>query len=301
MECLVCGSKNIKCIETKISDFLVSRIYGEARVKTGITVNLCHCNDCSFSFYDKRLTAEEEARLYRDYRGYDYQREREKYDCWYTDKVNRALNSDKVALTEQKRVIRKMLTSYIHQPIIRALDYGGNRGDTFDTVFGFREHYVYDISDVDTLPGIRKISSFAELRRYCFDFIMCNMTLEHVAYPRDFLQKLNSIGSDDTVYYLEVPSENPFMQNKFSLLKNLRMLLNPCLSSTALIKHYFYLRKQPYMPMHEHVNFFTPKALETLLQKEGFEVIAIEENSEKAVLGDALVLSAVFRKDKMRG
>lgn len=122
---------------------------------------------------------------------------------------------------------------------------------------------------------------------------MCNMTLEHVSYPKEFVKLLYDIGTVNTYYYLEVPSENPFEKNRFSIMKNVRLLFNPSYSKIRLIKHYLYLKKSPFMPMSEHVNFYTPKALKTLMTKSGFDVIDIQENWETAVLGKSKVLSVV--------
>lgn len=298
MECLVCKSKNITAKPTKISDFLAARIFEGDEASKLHEVNLCHCEDCSFSFYDRRLTDEEAERLYRDYRGEEYQKTREKYDCWYTEKVNRALNSDKLVLSEQKRVITEMINDNVPSEIKVALDYGGNRGETFTEKIGTAEKYVYDISGIQPIDGIKAIRNYSELAEHKFDFIMCNMTLEHVSYPVDFMQLLYDVGDEDTYYYLEVPSENPFEQSKFSISKNIGLLFNKNYNKIRLVKHYFNLRKQPYMPMSEHINFFTPKALETLLKRCGFEVVNIRENFEKNVMGKNKVLSAVFKKSK---
>lgn len=266
--------------------------------KEGTTekVRLCHCKDCTFSFYDRRLTQEEASRLYEGYRSENYQRLREAFDCWYTKKVNDALNHDTMALKEQQRVIDSMAGTYIKKELACALDFGGNRGESFTKRIGTKKRYVYDISGVETVPGVERISDVNELARYSFDFIMCNMTLEHVSDPKALVKQLYGIGSEDTYYYVEVPSENPFERDKFSIRKNLALLLNPYYSKRKLVQHYFRLRKLPYMPMSEHINFYTPKALETLLSLCGFEVLAVQEHEEKGVLGKSKVLSAVCRK-----
>lgn len=298
MECLICGSNRIKSLKTKMSDFLVSRIFGEHHPlqEKETEVNLCHCEDCSFSFYDRRLSDEEGKKLYASYRGEEYQKIRERYDCWYTAKINNAMNNDRIALDEQRRVIDKIIQSNIKTPINNALDYGGNRGDTFSANFNSVQKFVYDISDVDTVNGVNKISSYDELFNYTFDFIMCNMTLEHISQPLQFTNSLYDIGKKGTYYYFEVPSENPFEKNKFSFIKNAKLLFDPNYNKIKLIRHYLHIRKEPYMPMSEHVNFYTPKAMRILLEKTGFEVIDIQENHEKSVLGESLVLSALCRK-----
>lgn len=296
MKCIICGSDKIRTIQTRISDFLVAKIFGEDEVKNSYVINLCHCEECTFSFYDRRLTDEESNRLYDGYRGREYQKIREKYDCWYTEKINDAINNDSMALREQQRVIEKIVKKNVPINIRIALDYGGNQGDTFTDILGTKEKYVYDISDIPVRGGVKKIGSYQELFGYHFDFIMCNMTLEHVSYPKDFVKLLYDIGASDTYYYIEVPSENPFEKNKFSVMKNIGLFFNTKYNAGRLIKHWFYLKKQPYMPMSEHVNFFTPTAMRTLMTENGFDVIDVQENDERAILGKSKVLSVICKK-----
>lgn len=296
MKCMICGSSKIRTVQTKISDFLVAKIFGENEVKNTHVTNLCHCEECTFSFYERRLTDEESDRLYEGYRGTEYQKLREKYDCWYTEKINDAMNNDSMAIKEQQRVIEKMVKKNVPIDIRIALDYGGNKGDTFTEMLGTEEKYVYDISEVPVCRGVKRIGSYQELLGYHFDFIMCNMTLEHVSYPKDFMKLLYDIGSEDTYYYIEVPSEDPFAKDKFSLMKNVELLFNPNYSNVRLIKHYLHLKGQPYMPMSEHVNFYTPKAMKTLVEHNGFDVVDIRENYEKGVLGKNKVLSIICKK-----
>lgn len=144
---------------------------------------------------------------------------------------------------------------------------------------------------------VSKISGITNsLFLHKFDLIMCNMTLEHISYPKEFMKLLYDIGSSDTYYYLEVPSEDPFNKNIFSIMNNLGLLLNPYYSRIRLVRHYLNLKRQPYMPMSEHINFYTPKALGTLIRTSGFRVVDIQENYEKTILGKKKVLSAICKK-----
>ncbi len=300
MKCYICGSKNLVVRKTVMSDFLYAKIIGGGEYQKGAgareKVRLCHCKDCTFSFYDRRLSEEESALLYEGYRGREYQKLRQACDCWYTPKVNDALNHDAAALSCQKRVIRKMVKEHVKKEPAYALDFGGNRGESFPKEIGTKKKYVYDISGVKTVPGVERISDAGELLRHKFDFIMCNMTLEHVSDPKALVKQLYKIGDSGTYYYVEVPSENPFAKDKFSIRKNLALLWNPYYSKIRLVRHYFRLKGQPYMPMSEHINFYTPKALETLLVRTGFQVLAVQEHMERGVLGKAKVLAAVCRK-----
>lgn len=244
------------------------------------------------------MTEEEDEKLYADYRGEEYQKTREKYECWYTKKVNDALNSDQLALSEQRKVIEKMIRENIGKELKIALDYGGNEGKTFTDMIGTEEKYVFDISGVKTVDGVKGISNFEDLKKHAYDFIMCNMLFEHLVNPMEIMDVLKEIGGDRTIYYIEVPSENPFTNgNKFSIGKNLSLLFNPIYSNIRLMKYYMQQRKEPFMPMKEHINFYTKKSIRKMVELSGFQVLDIQENVEKAVLGNSVVLSVLFKKE----
>lgn len=298
MKCILCGSERIKTVDTVISDFVMARIRPDFKADCGMNtpVRLCFCEACTFAFYDYRISDAESALLYRDYRGESYQKTRQKYECWYTPKVNRALNEDLNGLREQKTVIAEILHANTDREIRTALDYGGNEGRTFFPALGTEQKFVFDISKVKTLDGITGISDYDALKQHTFDFIMCNHLFEHLADPQDVLRRIRAAGDKNTLFYIEVPSENPFTRvNKFSVLHNLRMMTDPLFNPVLLVRAYLHKRRQPFMPMHEHINFYTPKSMCRMLKRNGFAVLDIRETPEKTVLGTQTVLSALFR------
>lgn len=293
-KCIICGSDELKTRDTIVSDFVMARIDPQFEPdRKNIKTKLCFCRACTFAFYDYRLSPREESLLYRNYRDSEYQRTREKYECWYTQKVNNAINSDEVG--QQQKIIREMLAAQGFSEFRTALDYGGNRGATFYKELGTEGKYVFDISGVSPLSGIIGLNTMEEIHQHSFDFIMCNMVFEHLSNPYDVLGTLYEIGSQDTVYYMEVPSENPFTNgNKFSIGKNLSLLLNRNYSWFRLVKYYFQQKKQPFMPMKEHVNFFTPVSFRTMAEKGGFCVLDVRETP----VGNSTVLSMLFQKEQ---
>ena len=123
------------------------------------------------------------------------------------------------------------------------------------------------------------------------------MLFEHLVDPIEVMRTLYKIGNQETVFYIEVPSENPFISgNKFSIKKNMSLLFNPTFSSIRLLKYYLKQRKEPFMPMKEHINFFTKKSMKKMIELNGFHVIDIQENKERTVLGNNVVLSVLFKK-----
>lgn len=294
MNCIICGSNEIDSKDTIVSDFVMKRIAPDE--KNNYTTKICFCKKCTFAYYEYRINEIEEKNLYRNYRDSEYQKCREESECWYTEKINDALNNDSQGLGEQRRVIKKILEDNNIKEIRNALDYGGNEGKTFFDELGLENKYVYDISGVDTIEGVKNISNFSDLKNQKFDFVMCNMLFEHLSDPNSLMASLKEIGNEDTIYYIEVPSENPFIKgDKFSLFKHLELVFNPRLNFFKLVKYYFKTRKEPFMPMKEHINFFTVDSMREMIQKCGFNVLDIQENKEKTVLGEQVVLSALFR------
>ena len=289
--CPICGNTETIGTKTKVSDFVKERIgCGE------VELELLRCDKCSFAFYDHMFTPEEEKSLYDQYRGLEYQKQREKHECWYTAKVNNALDSDTKSLEEQRRVIGKLLNDNGYDSFENALDYGGNEGATYIDKWGTANKYVYDISGCDVLPGITSVDSVDKLYDLRVDFVMSNMTFEHLTCVTEIIEKFTKIGDEKTVYYVEVPSEFPFGENKFSIKSNLSLLINPNFNIFKLAKYYMKKRNEPFFPMQEHVNFYTVSSLRMLVENYGFSVIDVQENYEMGALGKSKVLSALFKK-----
>ena len=109
MKCMICGNDNLEYRDTVISDFVMDRISEDFVPGKNRKTRLCYCPECTFAFYEYRMTDEEQGRLYRNYRDEEYQKTREKYECWYTPKINEALNNDRLALARgccRRTVIR---------------------------------------------------------------------------------------------------------------------------------------------------------------------------------------------------
>ena len=280
--CLICGGNNLKKYNTKVSDFVSIR----TSIAPSRSTRLCYCKDCSFGFYEDRLNDEENALLYAGYRGPEYQAIREKCEPWYTKALNDGLNNDITGLSEQKRVIEAIIQKNITKELKVALDYGGNEGRTFTDLIGTKEKYVFDISGIQTLAGVKSIASFEELTDHQYDFIMCNHLFEHLSYPLDILKRLDKIGDKDTYYYIEVPSESPFSPDKETLWFVLRRFY-----------HTRVCRKSPFYPMGEHVNFYTPQSMRIMLERNGFTVLDIQENTEHNAGGIPVILSVLFVKN----
>lgn len=291
MNCMICDSSNIDCVDTILSGFLADRIYGKKNGER-IPVKLCHCQKCGFAFYDNRLSPEEAGKLYEGYRSEQYQKTRQLYDIWYTPQINKAIGQDK-ELENRGKYLSGILSEYIPKKIDAALDFGGDKGQFFPFLPAIPHKYVYDISGVKTIDNVIGFSSIEEAKKRPYDFIMCNHTLEHIGNFYEILSQMKALGCADTVFYFEVPFDSPFYH---SFAENFRFLINPYFSFATILKHFIHTKKlHAFAPMTEHINYFTPDSFNVMLKKSGFDILHFQTGKIDSGWNITNVLSAICR------
>jgi hypothetical protein len=200
--------------------------------------------ECHLLFLDIRFSEAEISRLYKDYRGYEYTALRDRYEPGYS-----TLNEGLTQGINYLDAIETFLAPYLPETIT-LLDWGGDTGVNTPFKRGDRNSiHVYDISGADTTGKIRKVSrqTAADSR---YDLIVCSNVLEHVPYPKQLLEDVRSAMQASTVLYIEVPREN--------LVRD-----NPDPSILLTKKRHW----------HEHVNFFSERALMALLRSAKLTVL----------------------------
>ena len=254
---------------------------------------MCYCKKCGFSWYDRRLSNEEETKLYCGYRSEEYQLMREKYEPEYTKELNYLLGHDDDDLKQKQKLLTQILKKWDVLPIQNALDYGGDLGQRYPTDIPIKNKYVYDISGIKPLDGIINIPTYENAGNINFDFIMCNHTLEHVGDLDMFISLVSSLGRKGTWFYFEVPFDSPFyphtqLHTPISILKTYlwRMKIYANILLPKLIPRRFRITYE----MHEHINFFTPKSIQNFLERNGFEIY---DNKTKVTKGKALGITYV--------
>lgn len=269
-KCLICQSENLKTYNSKISDFTAERIgIPPERQST----NLYHCQNCGFAFYDYRLTESEAKKFYLGYRNPDYQKQRQKYDCWYTPELNEIIGKNETEVKNKKNNMTQIIKRFVDLSTIKSvLDFGGDRGQNIPEVFNKAEKTVYELSEVKPIAGVKLIKNFADLGKY--DFIISQGVLEHVASPIKILEKLKKIATPGAYFYIEVPFDSPFYK---SPLYNLQFFFSKYYSLKNIFLHWLKVKKEKaFATMSEHLNYFTPQAMQTLLIGNGFEIITYE-------------------------
>jgi SAM-dependent methyltransferase len=160
-----------------------------------------------------------------------------------------------------------------------ALDYGGGTGQMLLDVDA-RRRAVFDVSGGQTESGVSWISSQDKLGSN-WDLVLSCQVLEHLSDPLSSVEFIASLLSPGGWFYAEVPIENwapsarsgPARHAWLSWIINKPGLLVAADTiSTAFRVKCGFLPPMAFIPMREHLNYFTTEALCALVQSAGLTV-----------------------------
>jgi hypothetical protein len=256
-QCPACSSIAIDKNPAVLAPFVAARVFdwqpveitpewGLRDIRTGRAYCVCNtafCTACHFLFLDMRFDPEEMARLYTGYRDDAYTRLRETFEPGYIAR-NAALLEGASHIAAVEEVLRPHIPE---RP--RILDWGGDTG--LNTPFRRRAelHHIFDISNRPVVSGAMRVTT-ETMNPGGYDLVVLSNVLEHVPYPVSVLQEVISATRRDAVLYIEVPDE-----------ALVRKAID--ISSDWTMKRHW----------HEHINFFSPRSLQTLLARCGLEQI----------------------------
>lgn len=227
----------------------ISADWGLRDLRLGMAYSLCNtleCADCGAIFLDYRFSEKELSRLYKDYRGPEYNAMRTEFEPGYA-----AIASHYQGRAAYVEAVEALLSPYLpSQP--RVLDWGGDSGINSPFRFLAGSLHVYDISGVEVCAEATKVSR-EECLTNTYDLIVCSQVLEHISYPVRVLQDITRLLRPESILYLEVPLEEVFRTAAEGTQRG----------STK--RHW-----------HEHINFFSPASLEALAHTCGLDILAYE-------------------------
>ncbi len=272
--CLCCGSVRLQHSSAAVSPFLAHRAWrGKAKPTELIT-----CCDCGFRFFRRGLSDQEAARYYAGYYDDKYCTERYKYEPFFTRKTRDA--SDKWAASQERR---DRLTEYLASagldPVFDSVcDYGGGRGSLIREIQSPHKA-VLDISGGAVEDGVESISR-SEFLATQWHLIVCAHVLEHVSSPRATLKDIFDNTRSGGSIYVEVPNQTWRSSSLFGPSKRLttiachsRYLFLACDVYGAAFRTIFgVLPPLAFVPMREHLQFFTQRALEAVVKRTGFTI-----------------------------
>jgi len=208
--------------------------------------------------------------LYRDYRSPTYNRERIDYEPEYAQiavhvgQGQKEVSSRKLALSAFLR--RGVQTSDAHT----ILDYGGADGRFMPDIPG--SQFVYEISNIDPVPGVTRINSESELGTY--SIVLLAHVIEHVPYPLNLVRKLSAHVEPGGYLYIETPQE--ISDQKRAQLQDSALRLD--------------------IGIHEHINYYCIQAVAALLETAGFTLVAIESTAVDVGWAKSVHIRALGRK-----
>lgn len=259
--CICCGGKDLLKSPAVLMPFVAKRVFdwdvveitqdwGMRTLKTGMAYPLCNslqCVSCRALFLDIRFSEDEAARLYSGYRNDDYTALRETFEPGYAER--NALFFQRAPYISS---VEAFLEPHLPEGALHILDWGGDIG--VNTPFRDKADKVavYDISGRSIVDGTKSIgldqTGFED-----FNLIICSNVLEHVAAPAEMLNDIATKMAKDAILYIEVPHEIFMLDN--------------------LSTENFAQRKKHW---HEHINFFSDKALRVMIGQSPLEIVAME-------------------------
>jgi hypothetical protein len=228
------------------------------------------CKRCSFVQAKHPFPEDWITRLYLDYRSETYNHERTKYEPVYGSIASQVGTA---VLEVSKRVDAASLFLQNKLEIsdnFTMLDYGGADGRFLPPLAERR--YVFEISDVEPIPGVQRIASANALDKY--SYVHLAHVLEHVVYPLKLVRQVSELIEPRGYLYIEVPqdAEERYLQQ---------------------LKHG---HADVDLSIHEHINYYSTEAVVALMNEVGLEVISTEVGLMDVGWGKAVHIRALARK-----
>jgi Methyltransferase domain len=232
-------------------------------------VDMQVCEHCSFIQTGTPFSDEQIGRLYADYRSPSYNQQRIRYEPEYAA-IAKAVGYDPVEVRTRTTALTAFLRKELEADPITILDYGGSDGRFIPDIPGSR--FVYDISNLDPVPGTTRIESESELGTY--SLVLLAHVTEHVTHPLNLVRKLSAYVEPGGHLYIETPQEISDQQR-------------------AEFQH---SARRFDIGIHEHINYYCVPAVAALLEAAGFNVVAIESAPVDLGWANGIHLRALGRK-----
>jgi Methyltransferase domain len=213
-------------------------------------VDMQLCRSCSFiqtaiPFHDDQIS-----QLYVDYRSPSYNQQRIQYEPEYAS-IAAAVGYDPIEIRTRRTALTAFLNRHLQTASIRTvLDYGGSDGRFIPDIQGSK--MVYEISNVDPIPGVTRIEREPESNAY--SIVLLAHVTEHVTHPLKLVRQLRNYVEPGGYLYIETPQEISDQQ-RAELQKGIA---------------------QFDITIHEHINSYCLPAVSALLEAGGFEIIATQ-------------------------
>jgi hypothetical protein len=287
--CVICAGRIRQLKRALVAPFVAKRTWNRAP----FCVDLVQCEGCGFMFYNPRLDDEDLRNLYGNYRSEEYQKMRFSSEPWYTKKFNEDLASPGSYQFRRAKLVPIFREHLASRTITRVLDYGGDRGELVAGLLEGVEAYCYDISGIETAPGVTATTDPASCRA---DLIINSNVLEHVGFPRVLVNEIFQASPEGGLVFLEVPCEVALGLKR--IMRRVAQIGIMALTRPATAQ--YIIRPATLYMMHQHINYFTEHCLTTLVRACGGSVVASGRYPMVATAGNEDMAWCLASKDHSR-
>lgn len=249
----------------KFLEHAFQRIYG-----TSILLEIQYCETCSFIQTKIPFREEALAKLYMDYRSPSYNQERIKYESSYASIAPYIGNCEQEVLTRVHSLGEWLMPKLETGSSFSMLDYGGADGKFLPDLAG--QKYVFEISDIPPVKGVVRVKDEASLKSY--SYVQLAHVLEHVSYPLELAKKASSYLERMGYFYVEVPQD----------------LSDETVIGLSRGNH------NTWIPIHEHINFYTVNSVTKLMESCGLSLLDIRAEVVDIGWSKPTIIRALGRK-----
>ncbi|HZY60896.1 MAG TPA: class I SAM-dependent methyltransferase [Edaphobacter sp.] len=234
-----------------------------------VAVELQSCLNCSFIQTKYAFPDDALGNLYVDYRAKSYNQERSHYEPGYAQIAEQVGTHTEGGLNRVE-ALTNWLTSKVTLNACPILDYGGADGKFLPDLPCSK--FVYEISNIEPVPGVTRIAKEADLQQY--DYVQLSHVLEHVPQPLQMTRHVASFIKPGGYLLVEVPQD---------LDTNVLQQLQSGDTDHSIT-------------IHEHINFYSLLAIQKLLEGTGLEIIALDAIPVKTAITGQFFIRGLARR-----
>jgi hypothetical protein len=225
--------------------------------------SLYYCKNCKGAFFSYPYSKEQMSHIYKEYRGPNYMKVRNRWENWYTPEYNDA-HVGQHFVKERKKVIYDFINSEMEIKTIKTIvDVGGDRGQFIPEIESLEKRYVLDYSHASLMTGVKRLETLSEINN--IDLIIYAHVMEHVSEP---MLELKNLLKFSKYVYVEVPHGVPITnrcrQSRSITILGLAISRFPNLWSKFSKPSAGRIQAANLLRQSEHLNFFTPETFNVL-------------------------------------
>jgi len=248
------------------------------------------CDRCGFRFYDRGLSESEGNNYYQGYRDQTYFKDRNHYEPFYTKSAYQADSAWLASDARRVALAHALGKAGAPKSFQAALDYGGGTGQMLRDIDAEKKA-VFDVSPGQVESGVAWIGSKEKLGRD-WDLVLSCQVLEHLNDPFAAVELIASMLSKGGWFYAEVPDQHWSNSARSGAVRQAWLswivdkpwfLVAADTISTAFRIKCGFLPPMGFIPMREHLNYFTEEAMCALLQRAELTVKWSGKNLENAI------------------